>query len=150
ADTYLSETFKVEHIAQLKQYHPRLLNTVLRRHHRNAVSATIFAFVVLLLLGVFMEEPLLRIPAGAGFLMLFAVLMGVVGAVKYFLKSWEMIGWMLFILLLAWMVRHQIFDLRSIAYGLDYHTAAETAPAYDYPPLKELFTPERYAADNAT
>ena len=150
AETYLSETFEVEHIAHLEKYHPRLLNTVLRRHHRNAISATIFALVLLLVLGVFMEEPLLRIPAGAGFLMLFAVLMGIVGAVKYFLKSWEMIGWVLFMLLLGWMVKHRIFDLRSIAYGLDYHTAEAKVPVYDYPHLKALFNPQRYAADKAS
>jgi hypothetical protein len=66
ADTYLTETFEIEHIDQLEKYHPRLLNTVLRRHHGNATSATIFALAVLLLLGIFMEQPLLRIPAGAG------------------------------------------------------------------------------------
>ncbi len=149
AETYLSETFGVEHIAHLEKYHPRLLNTVLRRHHRNAISATIFALVVLLLLGVFMDEPLLRIPAGAGFLMLFAVLLGIVGAVKYFLKSWEMIGWVLFALMLGWMVKHRIFDLRSIAYGLDYHTPAANVPIYDYAHLKAMFNPERYERDKA-
>lgn len=145
ADSYLTETMQVEHIGSLDKYHPRFLNTVLRRHHRNAVTATIFAFTLLLILGIFMEQPLLRIPAGAGFLILFAVMMGVVGAVKYFLRSWEMIGWALFILTLGWMVRHQIFDLRSIAYGLNYKT--ETRPAYSYDHLKATFTPQRYEAD---
>lgn len=147
ADTYLSETLKLEHIAQLEQYHPRLLNAVLRRHHRNAVSATIFAFVLLLMLGIFMEEPLLRIPAGAGFLILFAVMMGVVGAVKYFLKSWEMIGWVLFAIFLSWLVAQNIFDLRSIAYGLNYHSDKASVPAYNYTSLKKEFTAERYEAD---
>jgi hypothetical protein len=149
ADTYLSETMQVEHIKTLDKYHPRFLNTVLRRHHRNAVTATIFAFTLLLVLGIFMEQPLLRIPAGAGFLILFAVMMGVVGAVKYFLRSWEMIGWALFILALGWMVRHQLFDLRSIAYGLNYKTDVSAKPVYDYDHLKATFTPQRYRADSA-
>lgn len=147
ADTYLSETLAVEHIEHLEKYHPRLLNTVLRRHHRNAISATIFALVLLLLLGAFMEQPLLRIPSGAGFLILFAVMMGVVGAVKYFLRSWEIIGWAIFLTVLGWMVQRHIFDLRSIAYGLDYHTA--TVPAYTYEGIKATFNPQRYEADKA-
>ncbi len=149
ADTYLTETLAVEHIDQLDKYHPRLLNTILRRHHRNAVSATIFALVLLLLLGVFMEEPVLRIPAGAGFLILFAVMMGVVGAVKYFLKSWEIFGWVILFATLGWMVKHHIFDLRSIAYGLDYHTREAQVPAYNYESLKKTFTPQRYEADKS-
>lgn len=147
ADTYLTETLSIEHIEHLEKYHPRLLNTVLRRHHRNATTATIFALLVLMLLGIFMDQPLLRIPAGAGFLMLFAVLMGIVGAVKYFLRSWEVFGWALFIVLLGWMVQRHIFDLRSIAYGLNYHTSS--LPAYNYDHVKATFTPQRYDADKA-
>lgn len=149
ADNYLTETLKIEHISSLEKYHPRLLNNVLRRHHRNAIAATIFALVFLLILGAFMEQPLLRIPAGAGFLILFAVLMGVVGAVKYFLKSWEMIGWVLFALLLGALVRHRVFDLRSIAYGLDYHSADSLVPHYTYDALRATFNPQRYEADKA-
>jgi hypothetical protein len=149
ADTYLSETLKLEHIAHLEKYHPRLLNTVLRRHHRNAISATVFALLLLLLLGIFMEEPLLRIPAGAGFLILFAVMMGIVGAVKYFLKSWEIIGWALFGVLLSWLVAHHVFDLRSIAYGLNYHTDKKEIPAYNYDQLKIVFNRQQYEQDKA-
>lgn len=148
ADTYLSETLQVEHIAQLEKYHPRLLNTVLRRHHRNAITATIFALVALLVLGAFMEEPILRIPAGAGFLMLFAVMMGIVGAFKYFLRSWEIFGWAIFIALLGWMVRQHIFDLRSIAYGMDYHS--NSVPAYTYDHVRSTFNRHRYEEDKAT
>lgn len=147
ANTYISETFSIEYINKLDAYHPRLMATVLRRHHRNAIAATIFAFVFLLLMGVFMDRPALRIPAGAGFLVLFAVLTGIVGAVKYFLKSWELLGWALFILLISWMVKHSIFDLRSIAYGLDYKTGVKNEPVYDYQHLATLFGPERYRKD---
>ena len=94
ADTYLSERLKIKRISELKSYHPRLLNTVLRRHHRNAITATFFSLLLLFFLGIFMYEPRLRIPAGAGFLVLFSVIMGLVGAVKYFLKTWELVGWL--------------------------------------------------------
>jgi len=147
ADTYLSETMKVEHIRELQSYPPRLLATVLRRHHRNAVTAFLFAVVTLLLLGVFMDKPLLRIPAGAGFLILFALLIGMVGAVKYFLKSWELLGWILFALLLSALVHYRVFDLRSIAYGVNYRVPAPEKPVYNYESLRKVFTPERYERD---
>lgn len=149
ANTYISETFRVEYIDKLDAYHPRLLAAVLRRHHRNAVAATIFAFLFLLLMGVFMDKPMLRLPAGSGFLILFAVLTGIIGAVKYFLKSWEFIGWVLFVLLVSWMVGHGIFDLRSIAYGLDYKTGVRNEPVYNYQNLAKTFNAERYQRDAA-
>ena len=147
ADTFLSETLKVESISDLESYHPRLLSTVLRRHHRNAITATIFALVLLLLLGVFMEDPRLRIPAGCGFLLLFSIMLGLVGAVKYFLKTWELMGWVIITALLALLVKTKVFDLRSIAYGLNYRTAESNVPAYDYQHLKEIFTADKYEHD---
>lgn len=144
ADTYLSGRFKVRRCADLEPYHPRFLHTVLRMHHRNAITATIFALVVLLVLGVFMDEPRLRIPAGSGFLMLFSIIMGMVGAMKYFLRSWEILGWVFIFMLISWMVSHNMFDVRSIAYGLKYD---DTVPEFTYNNLKKVFTPERYARD---
>jgi hypothetical protein len=144
ANTYLSETLRVEKISELESYHPRFLSTVLRRHHRNAITATIFALALLLIMGAFMEDPRLRIPAGSGFLLLFAVMMGLVGAVKYFLKTWELMGWVLIALFLSLLVKWKIFDLRSIA---DYHTARNEKPTYDYEFLKKLFTAQRYETD---
>lgn len=82
-------------------------------------------------MGAFEETLYLRIPAGSGFLILFAVAMGIVGAVKYFLKTWELMGWVMFAILLSILVRYKIFDLRSIAYGLNYHTPNEQ-PIYNH------------------
>jgi hypothetical protein len=145
ADTFLSETLKVEKISELEAYHPRLLNTVLRRHHRNAITATIFALALLILLGAFMEDPRLRIPAASGFLLLFSIMMGLVGAMKYFLKTWELMGWVFIGVFLSLLVKWHIFDLRSIAYGLDYTTAKK--PEYSYDHLKDLFSAKRYNED---
>ncbi len=147
ADSYLSETLKVERISELESYHPRVLATVLRRHHRNAITATIFALALLLLLGAFMEEPRLRIPAGSGFLLLFAVMMGLVGAVKYLLKTWELMGWVFIAFFLSLLVKWNIFDLRSIAYGLDYNDQQHEQPVYDYDYLRSVFSPQRYYKD---
>lgn len=147
ADTFLTEKLRIENINELEKYHHRLLSTVLRRHHRNAITATIFALTLLLVLGVFMDQPKLRIPAGSGFLILFAVLMGFMGSVKYFLKTWELMGWVLIGVLLSLLVKHKIFDLRSIAYGLNYQIGNTQLPAYDYPHLKTIFTPEKYLHD---
>ena len=150
AQSYLSGHFKIKKSADLQPYHPRVMNTVLRRHHRNVIFAAFFSYVFLLVSGIFMEQPLLRIPAGAGFLLLFSIIMGLVGAFKYFMKSWEAIGLVLFVLILATMVKYKLFDLRSIAYGLNYHTAATAEPEYDYDHLHQVFTAARFEADRKT
>jgi len=147
AQSYISGKFRIEKNADLEPYHPRIMNTVLRRHHRNVIFAAMVAYLLLVFMGVYMEEPLLRAPAGAGFLMLFSIMMGVVGAFKYFLKSWETIGWIIFVLLVSVMVKYKLFDLRSVAYGLDYHSKEMQQPQYNYKHLHDLFTPRRFTDD---
>lgn len=147
ADTFLTGKLGIKKFSELDTYHPRLLNTVLRKHSRNATSATIFAILLLLLLGLFSEHPQLRVPAAASFLLLFAVIMGLVGSVKYFLRSWEILGWLVFISLFAFLVKERVVDLRSIAYGLNYKTETAAQPEYSYANLKTVFNKERYRND---
>lgn len=147
ADSFLTGRFRIKKFSEVESYHPRLLNTVLRKHSRNAITATFFAILLLLLLGLFSEQPELRVPAAASFLLLFAVIMGLVGSVKYLLRSWEMLGWVIFISLIAFFVKERIMDLRSIAYGLNYKTEQVPVPRYNYHALKVLFNKDRYYAD---
>ncbi len=147
AETYLSGRLAIRRIRELEAHPPRLLATVLRRHHRNAVTAFFFAVISLALLGIFIDKPALRIPAAAGFLILFTVLTGFVGAMKYFLRSWELLGWITLFSIFSLLVHYKAFDLRSIAYGLNYRTKPHQKPAYDYTSLRNVFTPARYEHD---
>jgi hypothetical protein len=129
----------------MSRMQPRVMRTVLQRHHRNVVFATFIAYVILLVMGIFIENPVMRVPAGAGFLLLFSIMMGLAGAFKYFMRSWETLGWAGFILLLSVLVKYNAFDLRSIAYGMDYHKSLEQH--YHYSVLRSLFTTVRYNSD---
>ncbi len=149
ADTYLTERLGVARTSELDRHPHRLLTAVLRRHHRNATVATLAVVLLLVLMGTFgAGNPTLRIPAGAGFLLLFSVLTAALGAMRYFLKSWEFLGWMLLLLIIAGLVGRSAFDLRSVAPGLYYGERRQ--PVYDYSHLAALFTPARCAADAQT
>ncbi len=145
ADSYLEHLFKIEAIKTPYAYNHRFLNTVLRRHHRNAIFAIFFAILILFILGIFMDEPILRIPAAAGFLILFSVVMAAVGAFKYFLRSWEIIGWLVICAIVSTLTHYRIFDLRSIAYGMKYEK--EQIPEYSYHNLKKVFNDSIYRED---
>ncbi len=147
AHSYISGKFTIEQSDDVVAFHPRVMNTVLRRHHRNVIFATMVAYVLLLIMGIFMDQPLLRVPAGASFILFFSIIMGVVGAFKYFLKSWETLGWLIFALLMAVLVKYRVIDLRSVAYGMKYSVPIEQQPVYDYEHLRAIFTPQRFATD---
>ena len=86
AQSYISGRLRIEKSTDLEPYHPRVLATVLRRHHRNVIFGTFMCVVALVILGTFKEQPLLRVPAGCGFFLIFSIAMVFVAAVKYFLK----------------------------------------------------------------
>ena len=130
-DTYIGGRLKIQRCDELESYSQKLLQTVLRKHHRNAVTANIFALLLLWASGFFVDQPVLRIPSGASFLILFSVIMGIVGAMKYFLRSWEMLGWVLIFATLSLMVKNDVIDMRSIAYGLNYQTDTTSRPRYE-------------------
>lgn len=150
ARSFISARLKIGRSEEMAHYHPRVINTIMGRHHRNVVFATFFSYLALLILGIYMDQPLLRIPAGSGFLLLFSIFMGFVGAFKYFMKSWEAIGWISFVLLLSLMVKYKIFDLRSIAYGLNYKISTDKYPVYEYANLQRTFTAKKFFADKKT
>jgi ABC-type multidrug transport system fused ATPase/permease subunit len=147
ASSYISGNLRIARSEDLEPYHPRVMNTILRRHHRNVIFAALVAYLLLLILGIFMDQPELRIPAGAGFLLLFSIVMGIVGAFKYFLRSWETLGWVMFILLISAAVQYKVFDLRSIAYGLNYHGDVAREPVYTYENLHNIFNPKKFNDD---
>ena len=145
AGSYISTKLKLQLIGDVEEHDQRMMSKVLRRHHRNVVFATFIAYMVLLVMGVYVDYAPLRIPAGSSFLLLFSIVLGLVGAFKYFLRSWEALGWILFTAILSVMVKFKVFDLRSIAWGLDYHKEIEQV--YHYRTLRSLFSPFRYNAD---
>jgi hypothetical protein len=149
AHYFLDERMHLSHVGSKHPLNKRLLDTIMQRQHRNVIFATFVSYVILLILGIYAEQPLLRIPAGAGFLLLFSIFIGFVGAFKYFLRSWATVGWILFAVLLSFLVKYKVLDLRSIAFGLDYSTPAKNQPEYSYAALEHLFTATRYQNDRS-
>lgn len=145
AQSFINNRLQIALSEDLETYHPRVLNAVLKRHHRNVIFATFFAYVILLVLGIYMEQPFLRIPAAAGFFLFFSIIMGLVGAFKYFLKSWEALGWIIIGLVLSVMVQYRLLDMHSRALGIDYNSSSK--PAYTYEHIREVFSPKQYQQD---
>ncbi|HLO70730.1 MAG TPA: hypothetical protein VK167_07670, partial [Flavipsychrobacter sp.] len=56
-DTFIGGRLKIQRCDELESYSQKLLQTVLRKHHRNAVTATIFALMLLWASGFFVDQP---------------------------------------------------------------------------------------------
>lgn len=143
---FLTGTFKIKTVKSIKgNTSLRLLSEVLNRHHRNAIFAIIIAFVTLIIIGIFMDYPIFKIPAGAGFLLLFSILIAGLGMFKYFLKTWELLGWIIVFTVFAVLINFKVLDFRNHVVNLDYF--GEKEPEYSYQSLKNTFTDSAYIID---
>ena len=93
---YLSTRFKIKKVRSVKHYSQNFLDVIFKRHHFSAMLSILFAFIFMVFIAFFLDNRAFQIPAAASILLFFAILISVMGALSYFLRSWGL----LFVILL--------------------------------------------------
>ena len=130
AEWFLDSFSSFRHCRDVSHYSAELMEKIFKRHHIAAVISILIAVAFLILTGFFLEYKLFQIPAGASITLFFGVLIGVSGAVAYFLQSWSVPFFVLFIVVLNILYRIDWIDPRNKAYGLNYNNQSQW-PVYD-------------------
>lgn len=144
--TYYASAFvRFRKCRDVSHYSRTFLDSIFKRHHFSAMVTILLAFVFLLSVGFFLDHRVFQVPAGASILITFAVMIAVVGALNYFLRSWSLIFLLVLFVVVNSLYRNNIIDLRNKAYGVDY--ARDGRPAYSLGSLRSLNTPDKIAAD---
>ncbi|HEX6432232.1 MAG TPA: patatin-like phospholipase family protein [Niastella sp.] len=143
---YLSAMFKLKKVRDVSHYSREFIETIFSRHHFAAVVSIFIAFIGLILLGFWLDNPLFQLPAAAGITLFFAILIAVSGAFSYFLQSWS-IPFVIFLFLVTNVLyRYEIIDPSNKAYGLNYKNK-DQRPLYTAESLLSLCTPEKIQHD---
>ena len=129
SEWFLDSFFKVRRCRDVSHYSEELMEKIFKRHHFAAVISVFIIYVFLLVIGFFIDQPFFQLPAGAAVTLLFAVLIGVTGAVVYFFQSWSVPVLIVFIVLLNLLYQVEWIDPRNKAYGLNYNNKNEF-PSY--------------------
>jgi len=137
SEWFLDSFFKVRRCRDVSHYSPELMEKIFKRHHFAAVISVFIIYLFLLLIGYFIDQPFFQLPAGASITLLFAVLIGVTGAIVYFFQSWSVPVLILFIFMLNYLYRIEWIDPRNKAYGLNYNNKNEY-PSYTQPVLDSI------------
>jgi len=143
---YLNSPLQIRRARDVSHYDPLFLASIFREHHFAAVLSILFAFVLMIILSYLISFPVFRIPAGSSILLFLTVLMGILGAFSYFFGSWSLPIAAGLLLLLNLLIKLDVIDTRSKAYGLDYHYR-NLRPAYQLRTFDSLFTPQRAQRD---
>jgi hypothetical protein len=132
---FLDSFLRVRRCRDVSHYAQDLVDKVFKRHHFAAVLSVLIAYLFLMIIGFFSDHHAFQIPAAASAVILFAILIGISGAITYFLQSWSVPVFILFLLVLNVLYKYDFIDPTSKAYGLNYSSGVPR-PAYTAASLK--------------
>ncbi|MDE3182778.1 MAG: patatin-like phospholipase family protein [Bacteroidota bacterium] len=142
---YLSTRLKVKKVRSVKHYSQNFLDVIFKRHHFSAMLSILFAFIFMLFIAFFLDNKFFQIPASASILLFFSILISVMGALTYFLRSWSLLFIILLYTVLNILYKYDVIDPRNKAYGLNY-TITER-PVYSLESLESLNTEAKIDSD---
>ena len=142
--TYLTEKYKVRLVRSVAHYDSKILHSIFKQNHTNALIIQLISLVVLLFFGVFIDYPWFRLPAGASVFILASILIAISGAVTYWFQDWKITVLIGLLLGINWLTGLRNFNYNNKAYGLDYQVEAS---AYSPKHLKEMTSPDLIEQD---
>ncbi|MEM6644550.1 MAG: patatin-like phospholipase family protein [Bacteroidota bacterium] len=117
---------------------------VFDQNHFNSVLIELIIITVILVLGFFMENPYLQIPAAASAMLVLSIIVMLVGAVSYWFRGWGLAFALAVFVLLNFGVKAGLGKGINQATGLHYDTL--NAP-YTISALNEVHSQEQFAHD---
>jgi hypothetical protein len=143
---YLERPLRLRRVRDVSHYTDEFIESIFKRHHFAAIVSVFAAFLFLLFIGFFLDHNFFQLPAGASVTIFFSILMGVAGAITYFLQSWSVPYLLALLVILNFVYKMDWIDPRNKAYGLNYKNKNER-PAYTRHSLLSLCTEENKKAD---
>ncbi|HHB78283.1 MAG TPA: hypothetical protein ENK85_03495, partial [Saprospiraceae bacterium] len=92
-DRFINEKFKWRLVRGIGHYDIKILMKVFRQNHINVLIVQLVTILLLMVLGLKMENKYFRIPTAASLLILGSVLISMIGAVGFWFKRWTVIVW---------------------------------------------------------
>jgi len=147
-DTYLTESFRPRIVRSVQHYDYKLLLSVFKQNHLNALVVQLMSLVALIIMGYLIDYPMFRIPAGASIFIMFSIVIALSGAITYWFDRWRITVFFLLLVGINFLTKYESFNHKNKAYGLDYNVE----PAkYAYADLQKICVAENVNEDkNAT
>ncbi len=146
-DYFLTSLIRFRKTRNVSHYSQPFLDTIFKRHHFAAVTSILIAFLLLMVYGLFLDNPYLQLPAAASIFVFFAILIAASGAIAYWLGTWSIPAAILFIFLFNFLFRYEYIDIRNKAFGLNYENR-KGRPEYSLKAMMAVCSPEQVRLDS--
>lgn len=146
-DTYFDYNLKFKKVDDHKDFYDRQsIVQVFDQNHFNLVVIELLIFALVLVLGIFKDEPAFQLPAAASFTILLTILVMLSGAFSYWFGSWSGTASLIVFLIFNYLAGQDFFSKPEKAFGLDY---ASTPADYSVKNLQALASPGIIKEDEA-
>ena len=145
---YMNGPFSIKQVRDVSHYSKEFIERIFSRHHFAAILSIFIAFLFLVVVGFFMDQPAFQLPAAASIFLFFSILLAVSGAFSYFMESWSIPFLVLLFIVLNILYRYEVIDPTNKAYGLNYTNRSER-PLYNREHLLDMVSKKNVEADKA-
>lgn len=139
--TYLKSYFKIRLTREHAHYTDKQKLDTLQKHHLNAAIFFVVILGFMVVLSLFVLNPIFQIPAGASIILIFTIYIMVIGALYSRFKTWTLTITIVLFIGFNYFSGHEKFQRIHKAFGLDYSTNAnytiETIDSLTHPILLE-------------
>ena len=123
--TYISNFKEVKFARNIAHYDQQLLKKVFVQNHINASIYELMLFLTFIVLGVFRDNPIFNIPAGASIFILFTLSLLLYSAIYSWFKNWTLSLFLIAVFLFNYSSeKTDSYLFKSFAYGIDYSSTA--------------------------
>ena len=143
-DTYVTERLRIRPVRSVAHYDIKILMSVFKQNHVNALIIQLISLMTLIGLGLLIDHPYFRIPAGASIFLLGSVIVAFIGAISYWFSRWRMTALFVLALSINFITSKDIFNHKNKAYGLNYQAKPAT---YTRQNLKKICSIENWNTD---
>lgn len=121
-ESYLNTPFEAKLARDISHYDVEMLQSVIKQNHLNASAFEMVVFISYIVLGLFQENPIFIIPASASVMLLFTMVLIILSALHTWLKGWTTFAFIVLLIIINFLSKHQVFSYASMGYGLNYNT----------------------------
>lgn len=120
-ESYLNTPFEVKLARDISHYDVEMLQSVIKQNHLNASAFEMVVFISFIVLGLFQENPILVLPASASVMLFFTMILIILSALHTWLKGWTTFVFILLLIAINFLSKHQVFSYANMGYGLNYN-----------------------------
>lgn len=119
-ETYIGGRMKLRLTRGYEHYDNRMLQRIFRRNHQTGTVFEVISISTLLLLGLFRDNPVFMLPAGASIFLLFTIFMMLLSAIHNFFRGWTTTVVILILVGINVLSQYHWSFFSGRAYGLNY------------------------------